>query len=136
MANVNKTVIRETKYIALWVVLLSAAEQAFFLISGMWDYTVLLGNIFGGLAAVLNFLFMGLTVQKAVSREEKEAALLMRLSQTMRNVMLVIVGILAVTLPFFNGFAAIIPLFFPRIAIALISLRGSDSRLAKVKEHE
>lgn len=136
MANVNKTVIRETKYIALWVVLLSAAEQAFFLISGMWDYTVLLGNIFGGLAAVLNFLFMGLTVQRAVSREEKEAALLMRLSQTMRNVMLVIVGILAVTLPFFNGFAAIIPLFFPRIAIALISLRGRASRLAKVKEHE
>ena len=44
-----------------------------FLIIGKWDYTVLLGNLLSGCAAVLNFLLMGITVQNALSKDEKSA---------------------------------------------------------------
>ena len=92
--------------------------QAVFLIARQWDYTVLLGNLLGGAAAVGNFFLMGLTVQKAVGKEEKDAAGLMRLSQAGRMLLLVLVGLAAALIPFFDLIAALIPLFFPRIAVA------------------
>lgn len=54
MKKVDKTVLRETGYIALFVILLSVLMQAVFLIIGKWDYTVLLGNLLSA-AAVGNF---------------------------------------------------------------------------------
>lgn len=135
MAKTDDTVIKETKYIASWVIILSVIMEAFFLIIGMWDYKVLLGNIFGGTIAVINFLLMGITVQKAVMKDEKGAAASMKLSQTLRNLMLLIAAVLAITLPFFNGAAAIIPLFFPRIAIAFVPLRDRKTTKAEVKNN-
>lgn len=117
--KIDKTVMRETKYIAAWVIILSLIMQAVFLIIGRWDYKVLLGNLFSGVMAVVNFLLMGITVQKAIEKDEKEAKTAMRLSQSLRTLMLFAVLVLGLTLPCFNGAAAVIPMFFPRIAIAL-----------------
>lgn len=124
MAKIDTTVVRETKYIALWVVILSAIMESVFLIMGMWDYRVLLGNLFGGAVAVLNFFLMGMTIQNAVMKEEKGAAMTMKVSQTMRNFLLIAAALLGIIIPFFNGAATIIPLFFPRIAIAFIPFRS------------
>ena len=74
---------------------------------------------------------MGITVQKAVQKDEKDAATLMKLSQTLRNMMLLIAAVLAIVLPFINPVAAIIPLFFPRIAITLIPLRDRNKNNGK-----
>ncbi len=133
MAKIDKTVIRETRYIAGVTIVLSVLMEAVFLIIGMWSYKVLLGNILGAAAAVANFLLMGITVQKAVLKEEKDAATLMKLSQTLRNMMLLIVAVLAFVLPFINPASAIIPLFFPRIAITLIPIR--DRKISNGKEN-
>ncbi len=119
MNKINKTVINETKYIAVWTIIFSAVLQSVFLVIGKWDYTVLVGNLLSGLAAVLNFLLMGITVQKAVEKEEKQAKNLIRLSQTYRTIFLLIVTIIGVVLPCFNIWAVIIPLFFVRIAVSL-----------------
>lgn len=135
MAKTDNTVIKETKYIAAWVIILSVIMEAVFLIIGMWDHRVLLGNIFGGVVAVINFLLMGITVQKAVMKDEKDAATSMKLSQALRNLMLLIAAVLAITLPIFNGAAAIIPLFFPRIAIAFVPLRDRNKNSAEVKSN-
>ena len=133
MANIDKTVLRETRYIAAVTILLSILMESVFLIAGMWNYKVLLGNIFGGAVAVLNFLLMGITVQKAVQKDEKGAASLMKLSQTLRNMMILVAAVLAIVLPFMNPVAAIIPFFFPRIAIMLIPLR--DRKINNGKEN-
>ena len=117
MKKVDKVVIKETKYILFWVIILSVLTQAVFLILGKWDITVLLGNILSGGAAVLNFFFMGITVQKAVQKEEKEAKNTMRFSQMYRFLFLIVVVILGAVLPCFSLWTVIIPLFFPRIAI-------------------
>ncbi|MBR5513854.1 MAG: ATP synthase subunit I [Ruminococcus sp.] len=135
MAKIDDTVVRETRYIAGVVIILSVIMEAVFLIIGMWSYKVLLGNILGGTVAVVNFLLMGITVQKAVQKDEKDAATLMKLSQTLRNMMLLIAAVLAIALPFINPVAAIIPLFFPRIAIALIPLRDRKNNNGKENDN-
>ena len=119
MTKIDKTVIKETKYIGSWVVLLSAVMEAVFLVLGKWDYTVLLGNSLTGIAGVLNFLLMGITVQKAVEKEEKAARAAMKVSHMYRTLFMLVVVIVGVVAPCFNIWAVIIPLFFPRIAIAI-----------------
>ena len=73
MSKVDKTVVKETKYIAFFVLTLSLLMQLIFFVLGKWNYTVLLGNILSGSVAVINFFLMGITVQKAVAKEEKDA---------------------------------------------------------------
>lgn len=118
MKKVDKTVLKETKYIASFVLFFSVLMQAVFLIIRQWDYTVLLGNLLGGAAAVGNFFLMGLTVQAAVKKGEKQAQNTMKLSQSGRLLLLAAAAALAVLLPCFNIWAGLIPLFFPRIAVA------------------
>lgn len=118
MKQVDKTVLKETKYIAAFVLIFSALTQAVFLIIGKWDYTVLLGNLLSGIAAILNFFLMGITVQAAVGKEDKQARNTMKMSQSLRTLMLFAAAALGVLLPCFNTVTSLIPLFFPRIAIA------------------
>jgi putative Mn2+ efflux pump MntP len=116
--KIDATVKKETKYIALWGIILSLVLEAVFLIISRWDYTVLLGNVLGTFASTLNFFLLGLTVQKAVLKDEKEAKTTMKLSQTYRNIMMLIIAALGVSLDCFNVWATLIPFFFPRVAIA------------------
>ena len=127
-AKIDPTVRKETLYIGVAVLILSALMEAAFLIIGKWDYTVLLGNLLSGCAAVLNFFLMGITVQNVVGREEKEIVSRVRLSQVLRYLMLFAVAILGLLLPCFNLFSVLIPLFFPRIAASFrpLFLRQKD----------
>ena len=115
--KVDKTVKKETLYIACFSVVLSMLMQSVFLIIGQWHYSVLLGNLWGYAAAVSNFLLLGLTVQKAVTKEPEEAKKLIKLSHTLRNMLILIVAVIGIVVPFFNTWASIIPLLFPRISI-------------------
>ena len=133
MAKIDGVVLKETRYIAYVTIILSILMEAVFLIIGMWSYKVLIGNILGAGVAVVNFLLMGITVQNAVQKDEKDAASLMKVSQMLRNLMLLITALLAFLLPFINPAAAIIPLFFPRIAILLIPVR--DRKISNGKEN-
>lgn len=119
LKSVDATVKKESLYIASVTGILSLLLQAVFLIARHWNYTVLLGNILGAVTAAGNFFLMGITVQKAVAKEKKPAADLMKFSQTARLLMQLVVAVLGFALPCFNGYAVIIPLFFPRIAIMI-----------------
>ena len=115
--KVDKTVKKETLYIACFSVVLSMLMQSVFLIIGQWHYSVILGNLWGYAAAVLNFFLLGLTVQKAVTKEPEEAKKLIKLSHTLRNMLILIVAVIGIVVPFFNTWASIIPLLVPRISI-------------------
>ena len=119
MKQIDAVVIKETKYIGLCTLLLSLLMQAVFLIIGKWDYTVLLGNLLSGAAAVFNFFLLGLTVQKAVKKEAAEAKTFVKLSQLYRFLFLVAVVVVGVVLPCFHSLSVVIPVFFPRFAIAI-----------------
>ncbi len=119
VAKVDKAVKAETIYIAVWVLILSALMQAVFLLIGRWDYTVLCGNLLGGGAAVLNFFLMGLGVQKAVTQDEQTARSTIKLSQTGRLMMMLGFAVIGLVVPVFHPIAVLVPMLFPRIAIAL-----------------
>ncbi len=117
MKSIDKTVIKETEFIALFTLILSLLMQSIFLIIGKWDYTVLLGNLLTYIASIGNFLLMGITVQKAVTKDEAEAKKLMKLSQSGRLWIMFIFLLVGILVPVFNNFAVIIPVIFPRISI-------------------
>ncbi len=119
MGKVDKTVIKETRYIAVFSLILSLLMQAVFLIIlRRFDYTVLLGNILGLIIGVGNFFFMGIGVQKAVEKHPDDAKKVLRFSQTARFFAMFLLAMAGVLLSFFNTASVIIPIFFPRIAIA------------------
>lgn len=137
MIKAERVVRQETAYIAVWVGIFSLALQAVFLLTGRWNLSVLLGNLWSGGIVILNFFVMGLSVQKAVSDDEKEAKKVMKLSQTLRTMFLFVWVVIGVVLPYFSTITTIIPLCFPRIAIALRPLwKGAEEEKEVVVNHE
>ena len=139
MAKIDKTVLRETRYIALWVVIFSVIMEAVFLIINQWDYTVIFGNLLSATVAILNFLLMGITVQKAVVKEEKDAKSTMKVSQNLRILGLFVVAVIGAALPCFNTYAVLIPLLFPRVAVGIrmfFSKKSDNDTNEEVKESE
>ena len=119
-ANMDPAVKRDIKYIAMVVAILTVLMEAVFLILGRWDMKVLWGGLLGACVAVLNFFLMGLTVQRAVDKEEKEAKQLMKASQSGRMMMQLAFAAIAAAIPAaFNLLAALLPLLFPRVGVML-----------------
>lgn len=130
MGKIDKTVLKETKYIAVFTGILSLILQIIFVVSGKWDYTVLLGNILGYIAAVGNFLLMGVTVQRAVLKDGKEAERLVKLSQSLRLWGMFAVAMIGYFVPVCNTVAVVLPYLFPRLAITarpLLFKRGDSN---------
>ncbi len=120
MKPLDPTVKRETMYVAAVVLILSVLLQAVFLVIGQWNLTVLWGNLLSASASILNFLLLGITVQNAVVKEEKEAKSLVKASQSLRLVFLLVVAVIGAALPaVFNLWAVLIPLLFTRVAVML-----------------
>lgn len=119
MKKIDATVLKETVYIATGTLILSLLMQSVFLVINKWEYTVLIGNLLGYIAAVGNFLLLGLTVQSAVEKEEKDAKSFVKLSQTARLLMLFIVAIIGYVIPIFDIIPLVITFLFPRIVISL-----------------
>ena len=120
MEKPNETVLRESAYIALGTVILCILMNAVFWVLRLWNLPVLWGTLLGGGAAACNFFLMALTVQKAVQdADEKAMRMRIRASQALRFVALFTAAALGAALPVFNTIAALLPLFFPRLVIAL-----------------
>ena len=131
MLKVDKTVKKETIYVALSSLIMSALMQAVFLILKFWDYTVLLGNLWGVLISVLNFFLMGLTVQSAVNKDKKQAQNMVRGSQAGRLFLTFLFVLVGVLVDAFNIYAVLISLLFPRIWIfirPLLDKNKNDQR--------
>ena len=126
--KVDKTVIKETKYIASFVVIFSVLMQAIFLIIGKWNYTVLIGNVWGAALAIGNFFVMGLYVQKAVAQEEQEAKKTIKTSYSLRMTLLLLFTIVGVVIPIFSWITVVVPLIFPSIAIFLRPLIDKNQK--------
>ena len=119
MIKPQKAVIDNTKYIAVVTAILSVLMQAVFIMFKKWDYTVLTGNVLGAAAAVFNFFVMAMFVQSAVEKEPKDAKNTLRFSQTIRYMFLIIVAVIGITVPVFNGIATVIPFLFAQFAVTL-----------------
>ncbi len=145
MIRVQETVRKETLRIAAGTAVLTVLMVAVFLLLGMFDWTVLLGAVYGCFFAVLNFFLMALAVQKAaesmngvqlppeeevpegeeapekpLSPQAQEAKKRMQLSYHLRMLMLIAAAGIGVAAPCFHAVAALMPLLFPRLVIMVI----------------
>ncbi len=134
MTKIDETVKKQTIYIAEWTLVLSCMMEAVFLLAGKWSPAVLFANLLTGSAAVLNFLFMGITVQKAVDMEQKDAANLIRFSQSIR--LLFQLAAAAAGVVFFDPAAAIIPLFFPRVGVSAYLILNKNKKESDPSNNE
>ena len=118
LSKVDTVVANETKYIALVVLVLSALMEAIYLISGHWNYTVLLGNILGGGAGILNFFLMGLGIQNALEKDNTKGAKdTVSLSHTYRNIFLIAILAVAYLVKIFDIIPTVIALFFSSFGV-------------------
>lgn len=118
--NIDPAIKRDIKYIAMVVVILTVLMEAVFLIIGKWNVTVLFGGVLGAATAMLNFVLMALGVQKSLEKEEKDAKAAMKVSHSMRMLMMVVICAIAAMLPgVFNLVATVVPLLFPSVGARL-----------------
>lgn len=84
------------------------------------DYTLPIGAVYGIVLGALNFLLMGKSAQAAVTKQtSKSAQTYMNLMYCLRYLGLFALLTVAALVPFINLIAAVIPLFFVRIAIMI-----------------
>lgn len=133
--HVDAAVKKETKYIAAVVLVCSAVMQAVYLIIGQWNYRVLLGNLLGAALAAGNFFLMGLTIQKALGKSEKDAAQQMKLSQRLRMLMIIVVAVIGAVMPCFDLVAVLLPLLFPRIGVTIRGIMLNKQSNAPVTDN-
>ena len=84
----------------------------------------LAGTAAGCAAAALNLLFMAVGIERAVEKGEKRAQASMASGYMLRLAALAVYVFAVIKLPsVFNLWAAVLPLVFPRIAIAIINIK-------------
>ena len=118
MTKIDPTVKKETLYISLCSLFFSLLLQVVYFVIDKWSISVLFSCLFGLTGALLNFFLMAYTVQKAVEKEDdKERRNLLKISQSLRMIMLLAFAVLGASLDFFNTWAVLVPMLFPRMAI-------------------
>lgn len=130
LANVQPAVKKETKkvivitgigLIIMWIVF--AVLHYFMPEKVPLDYTVFLGGIGGGVIAVMNFLLMGLAMQKAVAVQDEDAARArIKASYSQRTLIQMLWVIVAIVAPCFQFVAGIVPLLFPGTGIKIVGI--------------
>lgn len=116
---------KELLHIALGTGVGVAVMLAVFALLGRFDTSVLLAGVLGGVVAVLNFLMLGITVQKvAAQSDEGQGRKIMQFSYSVRMLLMLLWIILAISLSALNWVAAAIPLLMPRLTIGVMQLTG------------
>lgn len=126
--KVDRVVLKETRYLSIAVALCSLIMQGIFLILGKYDYTVFLGALLGGVAAILNFLCLGLAVQKATTMEAADAKKHMQASYSLRYLALGVVVVIGVVAPIFHWLPVALSLVFPRLWFLIMPAVRKDMK--------
>ena len=104
-------------WLVWWLLGMAFSEKVVF------DITVLLGGLVGGAVAVWNFVWMGLSLQKAVNVEDPELAKkLIQANYGKRNLLRIVWVAVAIMVPCFHYVAGLIPLVFPGTGLKLMGV--------------
>ena len=103
------------------------AVLAILFFAGNFDYSLLLGGIYGIIIAALNFLVLGKTAQIAVKKASaKSAQTYMSGMYCVRYLGLFALLTLGALAPFISLVTSVIPLFFVKIAIVIRALKTKE----------
>ncbi|MCC8196369.1 MAG: ATP synthase subunit I [Ruminococcus sp.] len=119
----RKEVLHETLIITIGQVICIAAMFGIFALLGLFDSTVVFGGILGGILAILNFLFMAISVcvasDRAVAQDVKGGKSLMTFSMVLRYAVIFIVWVAGAASGLCNVFALVLPIVFVRPTITV-----------------
>ncbi len=115
---IDPTVRKESLYIALWCAALCAALVIVWSVLSGFEVPAVLGAVWGTAVAAGNFFLMARNVQRCTQLPEEAIRKKVRSSQFLRMIGMLALTVVAVKLLSLNLWTCIIPLFFPRIAIA------------------
>lgn len=100
-----------------------------FALAGWFSLSAVWGAALGCSIAVLNYILLAMTIDQALGKGGNGAASFMAISYSLRMVLIAVGVIVAIRVSWFNYFAAIIPLLFPRIIIFVLEFRGKKSEV-------
>lgn len=130
MAEKNGITAQEMRGMLPWFLVVNAVYFALLLVlffASGFDYTLLLGGVWGNFACVGNFWLMGRSAEKALRRNAKSAQSYMNTMYCLRYLGLFLTMTIAGVAPFMNLITAAVPLFFPKLIITLKGLRETRS---------
>lgn len=124
--KIDPVVKKESIRMTIGILVCIAVTQVLFFIFGKYNFSVLLGSIYGGVLALLNFFLMGLTIQSAASMEDKDMAKKkIQASYGMRQFgLMFFIGLgmyISVKYEIFNWLSILIAMVYPRITIAFLT---------------
>lgn len=118
-----KLVFQETAIVAIGQVLCIAVMLGVFALLGKFDTAVLLGGIFGGLLAILNFFFMAvgamMAADKAENQNVKGGQATIHSSYLLRLVVLFVIMYALVKSNLCNVISLVLPLIFTRPILSI-----------------
>ncbi|MGN1108445.1 MAG: hypothetical protein ACI4RK_03600 [Oscillospiraceae bacterium] len=126
MSKKTNVINDELRSMLPWLLALNGVYFALLLVlffAGGFDYSLLLGGIWGNLVGVGNFWLLGKSAESAVRRRDaKSARTYMNTMYCIRYLGIFLAMTAAAILPFISVITAAVPLFFPRIVITLKAL--------------
>ena len=122
MKKVEPIVWKETAFVSIVVLLLSAIMNGVFLLLSAWNFTVLLGTFLGAFAACANFFLMAFSLQKSLEKSPEDAKKFMKLSHAARLFGMFLVALAGYLAPCFHVVAVVVPFLFPRVAVMVRAL--------------
>lgn len=131
MSKKTNVINDELRSMLPWLLALNGVYFALLLVlffAGGFDYSLLLGGIWGNLVGVGNFWLLGKSAESAVRRRDaKSARTYMNTMYCIRYLGIFLAMTAAAILSFISVITAAVPLFFPRIVITLKALWGTRS---------
>lgn len=119
----RKFVIKQTLLVLAGQAVCVGIMLGIFALLGRFDRTVLLGGIFGGLIATLNFFFMAIAAtiasDKAVAQDVKGGQATIQISYIARLAVMAVVLFALVKSGLCDVFAVVLPLVFTRPILTL-----------------
>ena len=114
---------RETAIIAVGEVICAAVMMGIFALLGKFDISVLLGGVFGGVLAILNFFFMAVGASLAADKAEKQNVKggqgIIKSSMLIRYVVLFIILFALGKSELCNLIALVLPIVFVRPVLSV-----------------
>ncbi|MGN1340040.1 MAG: hypothetical protein ACI4WS_07080 [Oscillospiraceae bacterium] len=135
MAKKTNVTNDELRSMLPWLLALNGVYFVLLLVlffAGGFDYTLLLGGVWGNVVGIGNFWLLGKSAESALRRRDaKSARSYMNTMYCIRYLGMFLALTLAAVLPFISVITAALPLFFPRIAITLKALWETRSERRK-----
>lgn len=123
----SKTLLVEIRNIAIGVIILGAVQVLVTLLTKFFGSAAIFGTLLGCAVAILNFVLMGIILEKCVAKP-KGASGLMGVGYVGRLLIIALAVIWAIKVDYLNYVCVIIPLIFPQISIFILNFIRKKER--------